>query len=64
MEQGWDLLELSAMGMSLEEIFLKVTEGVSIEELVKEPTVEESEEEEWESEEENDEWEWEEEDNA
>ena len=63
-EQGWDLLELSAMGMSLEEIFLKVTEGVSIEELAKESAVDESEEEEWEWEEENEEWEWEEEDNA
>jgi ABC-2 type transport system ATP-binding protein len=43
-EQGWDLLELSTMGMSLEEIFLKVTEGVSIEELAGAPCIEESEE--------------------
>jgi len=42
--QGWDLLELSAIGMSLEEIFLKVTEGVSIEELAGVSSVEENEE--------------------
>jgi ABC-2 type transport system ATP-binding protein len=50
--QGWDLLELSSVGMSLEEIFLKVTEGVSLEELAGEPCVEESEGEESEEEEE------------
>jgi ABC-2 type transport system ATP-binding protein len=43
-QQGWDLLELSTMGMSLEEIFLKVTEGVSIEELAGAPCIEEDEE--------------------
>jgi ABC-2 type transport system ATP-binding protein len=41
-EQGWDLLELGTLGMSLEEIFLKVTEGVSIEELTGAPSDEES----------------------
>jgi ABC-2 type transport system ATP-binding protein len=41
--QGWDLLELSTMGLSLEEIFLKVTEGVSIEELTGAPSDEERE---------------------
>ncbi len=41
-EQGWDLLELGTMGLSLEEIFLKVTEGVSIEELAGAPSGEES----------------------
>lgn len=43
-EQGWDLLELSTMGLSLEEIFLKITEGVSIEELAGAPSVEEDKE--------------------
>jgi hypothetical protein len=42
--QGWDLLELGTLGMSLEEIFLKVTEGVSIEELAGAPSVEDDEE--------------------
>jgi ABC-2 type transport system ATP-binding protein len=37
-EQGWDLLELGTLGMSLEEIFLKVTEGVFIEELTGAPS--------------------------
>jgi ABC-2 type transport system ATP-binding protein len=39
--QGWDLLELGTLGMSLEEIFLKVTEGVSIDELAGVSSVEE-----------------------
>jgi ABC-2 type transport system ATP-binding protein len=47
MEQGWDLLELGTMKMSLEEIFLKLTEGVTIEDLtggpLAEPGVEEEE---------------------
>jgi ABC-2 type transport system ATP-binding protein len=46
-EQGWNLLELGTMKMSLEEIFLKLTEGATIEDLtggpVAEPDVEEEE---------------------
>jgi ABC-2 type transport system ATP-binding protein len=44
-EQGWDLLELGAMRMSLEEIFLKLTEGATMEELTGRPWAEDSEEE-------------------
>jgi ABC-2 type transport system ATP-binding protein len=47
LEQRWDLLELSTMRMSLEEIFLKLTEGVSLEELTGAPVLDESEEEQY-----------------
>jgi hypothetical protein len=46
-EQGWDLLELGTMKMSLEEIFLKLTEGATIEDLTGAPLVGPGEEEEY-----------------
>ena len=54
-ERGWELLELRTMSMSLEEIFLSLTEGITLEELTEsapdvtaseEPTSEEHDEEE------------------
>jgi hypothetical protein len=39
-EQGWNLLELSTMKMSLEEIFLKLTQGATIEDLTGGPLAE------------------------
>jgi ABC-2 type transport system ATP-binding protein len=45
-EQGWDLLELGTMKMSLEEIFLKLTEGATIEDLTGAPLARPGEEEE------------------
>ncbi|MBN1978518.1 MAG: ATP-binding cassette domain-containing protein [Anaerolineae bacterium] len=39
-EQGWNLLELATMKMSLEEIFLKLTEGATIEDLTGGPLAE------------------------
>ena len=43
-DQGWDLLELGTMRMSLEEIFLKLTEGETIDSITEEHHREESEE--------------------
>ncbi len=43
-DRGWELLELRTVSMSLEEIFLKLTEGVALEELAEGVTTEEREE--------------------
>jgi len=43
-EQGWDLVELSAVKLSLEELFLKLTEGVTLEEIAGRSAAEEGEE--------------------
>jgi ABC-2 type transport system ATP-binding protein len=45
-DHGWELLELRTVSMSLEEIFLKLTEGVALEELTEGSSMEGSEEEE------------------
>ena len=43
-DRGWELLELRTVSMSLEEIFLKLTEGVALEELAEGSSMEGNEE--------------------